>query len=70
MDSQSRAFESYPETIPVPAGTPLRCPRPMAAQSLAVWTPFSIVGALLMAVLTVPRALLLAPSAIRTGRRA
>jgi hypothetical protein len=70
MDSQSRAFETYPEANTISAGAPLRCPSPMVAQSLAVWTPFSIVGALLMAVLTVPRALLLAPSAIRTGRRA
>jgi len=44
MDSQSRAFEASVEAVP--AGTPLRCPRPMIVQSLQTWTPAAAVAAL------------------------
>ena len=64
MDPQSRAFEAVPD-----AGTPLRCPRVMAAQSLSVATPVSLIGSLLTALLYIPRAAILAPAAIRMTRR-
>jgi len=59
MDSQSRAFESPAESNL--AAAPLPCPRAMHPQTLTVWTPFSILGAVVMALLTLPRALVLAP---------
>src|SRR6185437_5688935 len=46
MDSQSRAFEAPVEEYST--GTPLRCPRPMTAQSLVPWTPSRAVAALIM----------------------
>jgi len=52
MDSQSRAFEAQVEAAP--AGTPLRCPRPMIAQSLQTWTPASAAAALLTALVSQP----------------
>jgi hypothetical protein len=64
MDSQSRAFEVPPA---LDAGTPLRCPRPMAAQPILVWTPARIVGALFAALILAPAQL--APAVI-TRRRA
>jgi hypothetical protein len=64
MDSQSRAFEVPPAPD---AGTPLRCPRPMAAQPILVWTPARIVGALFAALVLAP--VQLAPAVI-TRRRA
>jgi hypothetical protein len=64
MDSQSRAFE-VPSGLD--AGTPLRCPRPMAAQSIVVWTPARILGALFAALVLAP--IQLAPAMI-TRRRA
>lgn len=33
----------------------------MHPQTLTVWTPFSILGAMVMALLTLPRTLVLAP---------
>ena len=52
MDSQSRAFEAQVEAAPV--GTPLRCPRPMVAQSLQTWTPATATAALLTALVSQP----------------
>ena len=49
MDSESRAFEVPPDT-----GTPPPCPRPMMAQSIVVWTPLRIIGALFAALVSVP----------------
>jgi hypothetical protein len=37
----------------------------MPAQTLTAWTPAAVLGALFSAVLAVPRALVLAPAAIR-----
>lgn len=68
MDSQSRPFESPMESLPVRAAAPLPCPRPMQPQTITVWTPFSILGTLLMALLTVPRILVLAPALSRRRR--
>jgi len=85
MDSQIRAFEqTLPEQVnmeqalnlPLPAmisgdraGVPLRCPRVMPEQPLQVTTPFSILGAVVAALLFVPRAAMLAPAMIRITRR-
>jgi len=66
MDSQSRAFE-VPFVSGLDAGTPLRCPRPMAAQSIVAWTPARILGALFAALVLAP--VQLAPAMI-TRRRA
>jgi hypothetical protein len=66
MDSQSRAFE-VPFASGLDAGTPLRCPRPMAAQAILVWTPARIAGALFAALVLAPAQL--APAMI-TRRRA
>jgi hypothetical protein len=52
MDSQFRAFEATVEAAP--AGTPLRCPRPMLAQSLQTWTPAAAAAALMMALVSQP----------------
>lgn len=52
-----------------PAGVPLPCRRPMQAQQIAVWTPLSVLGALLMALLELPRQAMLAPSALRARTR-
>ena len=52
MDSQSRAFEAPGEAVP--AGTPLRCPRPMHAQSLQTWTPAAAAAALITALVSQP----------------
>lgn len=69
MDSQ-RAFEGSAEPVLSAAGTPLSCPRTMPVQALTAWTPASVVGALLMLVLALPRALVLAPAVISRSRRA
>jgi len=71
MDSQSfapgaRAFEIAQDAG---VGTTLRCPRVMQAQTLTVATPVSLLGSLLTALLYIPRAAMLAPSAIRMTRR-
>lgn len=68
MDSQSRAFESPVESNPVVAAAPLTCPRAMHPQTLTIWTPFSILGSVVMALLTLPRTLVLAPAASRRRR--
>ena len=68
MDSQSRPFEAPLETPTVLAAVPLPCPRPMRPQTITVWTPTRILGTLLMALLTVPRILALAPVAHRRRR--
>jgi len=52
MDSQSRAFEAPIEEHL--AGTPLPCPRPMVVQSLVPWTPGRLLGALFVALVSVP----------------
>jgi len=52
MDSQSRAFEA-PVEEPF-SGTPLRCPRPMVAQSLVPWTASRILAALFLALVSMP----------------
>lgn len=65
MDSHLRAFETPAESYAVPPATPLPCPRVMQPQTLVVWTPYRIVGALLMLMLAVPRTLVLMPAAIR-----
>jgi hypothetical protein len=70
MDSHSRAFETPAESHPAsPAlfspATPLPCPRVMRPQTITVWTPYRILGAVLMALLAVPRTLVLVPAAIR-----
>ena len=67
MDSQPRVFET---SLEAPLGTPLSCYRPMRPQPIVVWTPYRIVGALFMALLSVPRAALLAPAVINRNRRA
>ena len=67
MDSQLRAFES-PFEAPLSSGTPPPCPRAMAPQTIQVWTPTRILGALVMAVLSVPRAAIAAPALIRSRR--
>jgi hypothetical protein len=69
MDSQLRAFESPSEAY-LPCGTPPRCPRAMTAQTIQVWTPTRILGALVMAVLSVPRVAIAAPALIGRSRRA
>jgi hypothetical protein len=66
MESQFRAFEFAQDAS---AGTPLCCPRVMAAQTLTVATPVSLIGSLLTALLYIPRAAVLAPAAIRMTRR-
>jgi hypothetical protein len=40
----------------------------MHPQTLTVWTPFSILGSVVMALLTLPRTLVLAPVANRRRR--
>jgi len=52
MDSQSRAFEAPVEEHA--SGTPLRCPRPMAAQPLVPWTAGRIIAALVLALVAMP----------------
>lgn len=37
----------------------------MRPQTIAVWTPYRILGAMLMLLLAVPRTLVLVPAAIR-----
>jgi hypothetical protein len=64
MDSHARTLEHVSET-----GTPLRCPRVMAPQTLTVATPVTMLGTLLTALLYIPRAAVLAPAAIRMTRR-
>jgi len=64
MDSDPRAFEASHDAFASP-GTPLACRRAMPAQKLEAWTPVAILGALVSAVLAVPRALVMAPSLIR-----
>lgn len=66
MNSHARTLELIPE---VSAGTPLRCPRAMSAQTLTVTTPVTMIGALVAALLYIPRAAMLAPAAIRMTRR-
>ncbi len=66
MDSRSRVFESSLELNP--AGVPLRCPRPMPAQPVVVWTPARVLGALFSVILSVPRAAMMAPAALRNRR--
>lgn len=65
MDSHSRAFESPAESHPASPATPLPCPQIMRPQTIAVWTPYRILGAMLMLLLAVPRTLVLVPAAIR-----
>jgi hypothetical protein len=65
MDSHLRAFETPAESHSVPPATPLPCPRVMQPQTITVWTPYRLVGALLMLLLAVPRTLVLVPAAIR-----
>lgn len=65
MDSHSRAFETSAESNSVPPATPLPCPRVMQPQLITVWTPYRVVGAMLMLLLAVPRTLVLVPAAIR-----
>lgn len=62
MDSHSRAFEASADSH---SATPLPCPRVMQPQTIAVWTPYRILGAMLMLLLAVPRTLVLVPAAIR-----
>jgi hypothetical protein len=64
MDSQFRAFESV---LTPDAGTPLRCPRPMVAQTILVWTPARLAAALFAGLASAP--VQLAPALI-TRRRA
>ena len=52
MDFQSRAFEAPVEEHV--SGTPLRCPRPMAAQSLVPWTAGRALAVLIMTLVTMP----------------
>ena len=66
MDSQSRQFESPLDSHPVAA--PLPCPRKMQPQTITVGTPFCLLGTLLMALLTVPRMLVLVPVLNRRRR--
>lgn len=66
MTYQSRASELIANSA---AGTPMTCPRAMSAQTLTVATPVTMIGALLTALLYIPRAAVLAPAAIRTTRR-
>jgi hypothetical protein len=40
----------------------------MHPQTLTVWTPFSVLGSLVMALLTLPRTLVLAPAVNRRRR--
>jgi hypothetical protein len=66
MDSQSREFEAPLESHRTAA--PLPCPRPMQPQVITVGTPLSLLGTLLMALLTVPRMLALVPARNRRRR--
>jgi hypothetical protein len=66
MNSQSRQFETPCESHP--AAAPLPCPRRMQPQAITVNTPFSILGTLLMVLLTVPRMLVLVPALNRRRR--
>ncbi len=70
MDTQSRASEPSAESALLSVGTPLPCYRTMPIQSVTAWSPAAFIGALLMAVLAVPRALVLAPAVISRNRRA
>jgi len=65
MDLNPRTFETSQDAVPASVGTPLACRRAMPAQKLEAWTPVAILGALVSAVLAVPRALVMAPSFIR-----
>jgi hypothetical protein len=64
MDSQSRAFEAPLEAAP--AGTPLRCPRTMTAQSIQTLSPARIAAALILALVSPPTQL--APAIISRRR--
>jgi hypothetical protein len=66
MNSHASALDLIPEAC---AGTPLRCPRAMNAQTLTVATPVTMIGTLLAALLYIPRVAMLAPAAIRMTRR-
>lgn len=66
MVSQNLAHKDLVQ--PLAGGAPLRCPRTMPTQSLQVGTPVSILGAALMALLSLPRAAILAPAMIRINR--
>jgi hypothetical protein len=50
-------------------GVPLPCRRPMRPQPVAVWTPVTMLGALVMAIFTLPRQAFLAPATIRSRIR-
>lgn len=64
MDSQSHIFEA-PVEGPFSPAAPMPCRHAMPAAVLTAWTPAAVLGALFSAVLAVPRALVLAPAAIR-----
>jgi hypothetical protein len=65
MDSHFRAFETPAESHAASPATPLPCHQVMRPQNITVWTPYRIVGAMLMLLLAVPRTLVLVPAAIR-----
>lgn len=65
MDSHSRAFESPAESSLASPATPLPCPQVMRPQTITVWTPYRVLGAMLMLLLAVPRTLVLVPAVIR-----
>ncbi|MBN9588850.1 MAG: hypothetical protein J0G99_07560 [Alphaproteobacteria bacterium] len=70
MNFHIRSFEpsrlAQPEISPLaPTGVPLSCPRPMRAASLAVPTPLSLFGTMLMALLAVPRGAMMASALLR-----
>jgi hypothetical protein len=56
-------------THPGTPGVPLPCRRPMRPQPVAVWTPVTLLGALVMAFFTLPRQAFLAPATIRSRIR-
>jgi hypothetical protein len=73
MDSEARAFEvPFP---PIPSGVPLRCPRPMPTQQIALLTPWRMLGValsnLMGTLLVVPRVAMLVPVMLaKRARRA
>ena len=65
MDSDSRAFERLSNLIPF--RPPRRCLAPASCcpRPSRCWTPYRILGAMLMLLLAVPRTLVLVPATIR-----
>ena len=70
MSAAPYFLENAAPGFPPSAGAvPLPCRRPMQPQPVAVWTPIAMLGALVMALLKLPRQALLVPAMLRSRTR-